>query len=246
MTDAAFSEALMDPARPAPDWLTGAHAAPAGRRFDVYRNNVIVSLMDAMETGFPVIARLIGAENFRNLARGFVAKHPPRTPLMMHYGAEFPAYLAAFKPLAHLPYLADCARLELAMRASYHAADTPGLDPTALTGLAPERLMAARLRLAPAVRVLSSPWPIGSIRAFNLEPGAPNPEMRPEDILIVRPEFDPSPVILPAGCAAALTALGNGASMGEAFADLDETAVGPLISACLSGGAFTEISEDPC
>jgi uncharacterized protein len=46
---AGFAAALMDPARPAPEGLR----QPAGRRFDVHRNNMTVALIAALETAFP-------------------------------------------------------------------------------------------------------------------------------------------------------------------------------------------------
>jgi hypothetical protein len=38
-----FATALLDPARPAPEGLVNPFGGPAGKRFDVYRNNVAVS-----------------------------------------------------------------------------------------------------------------------------------------------------------------------------------------------------------
>ena len=100
MSQHSFSQALLAPDLPVPDGLTDGQGAPAGKRFAVYRNNVTVSLIDAPEAGFPVVVKLIGAENFRNIAREYLRKEPPVSPLIMLYGAGFPAFLASFRPLA--------------------------------------------------------------------------------------------------------------------------------------------------
>ncbi|MDJ0820427.1 MAG: DNA-binding domain-containing protein [Paracoccaceae bacterium] len=242
-SQAAFRTALLDAAQPVPPGLTDGKGRPAGRRYAVYRNNVAVSLREALATGFPAVEKLIGAENFAHVAGVFLRSAPPVSPLMMHYGAGFPEFLAGFKALGHIQYLAEVARLELALRRSYHAADAPVADPAILQSLDEEALMAAHMTLAPAVEVVRSPWPLWSIYTFTMTPGAPKPEARTEDVIILRAEFDPEPHLLPAGGAAFITALSNGAPFGEAVdAAGDAFDLGATLSLLLQGGAITDIS----
>lgn len=204
---ARFLPALRDPALPVPDGLTDGTGRPAGRRFNVYRNNVTVSLIEALAQGFPAIHSLIGADNFAFVARGYATAHPPQSPLMMHYGAAFPTYLAEQSALAHLPYLPDVARLDLALRASYHAADHTPFDADDLARIAPEELENKVLHLAPGVRLLRSRWPVAQIHAFALSPDAPKPQGGPQDVAVFRPGFDPVAHELPPGGHAFLTLL---------------------------------------
>jgi len=72
-----FVQALLDPIHPTPEGLTDGGTHSAGQRFDVYRNNIVASLTEAMRIGFPVVTKLIGAQNMAVLAGAFLRAHPP-------------------------------------------------------------------------------------------------------------------------------------------------------------------------
>ncbi len=243
-TEITFRAGLMDATRPVPDALTDGAGRPAGRRFDVYRNNVAVSLREALETGFPAVAKLIGPENFSRAAGMYLRAAPPDSPVMMHYGTGFPAFLAGIEALRGIGYLPCVARLELALRASYHAADAPVLDAARLAALDEDSLMRARLTVAPATRVLRSPWPVRSIHRYALIPGSPKPQARAEDVVVTRPAFDPATNLLPPGGADFLTTLQGGGCFGDALAaagtafDLSAT-----LSLLLQQGAFSDLTR---
>ena len=218
VSQSTFLGALQDPNQPVPQGLTDPEGRPAGRRFDVYRNNVASSLADALETGFPVVAKLVGRDFFRAMAGAFWRAHPPSTPVLMLYGEDFPAFLSNFPPVAHLPYLADVARLEFALRKSYHAADAPPFDPQVLASADSETLMEMRLCVAPATMVIVSRYPIYDIWLANTQADAPKPGKDAQCVLITRAEFDPQPQPVTNGTAAFLDALKNDQTFGEAIA----------------------------
>ena len=245
----SFTEALLTPEHPIPDGLIDPAGRPAGKRFDVYRNNVAVSLTEALETAFPVIRKLVGDGNFRVLAGVYLRTYPPRTPLMMFYGAEMPDFLESFPPVASLGYLPDVARLELALRRSYHAADATPIDPARLQALPPERLMAARLGLAPAARVVRSRWPILAIWRYNMVDGAPKPAPASEDVLVHRAGFDPELDLLGPGAASFVDALNGGATLGAAVEAASATApefdLTATLGLLLQAGAITTLEDTP-
>lgn len=212
-----FHDALLDSAQPVPSGLHDGQNRPAGARFSVYRNNVAVSLIEALEVSFPAVAKLIGPENFKRVAGLFWRQHPPTSPMIMTYGTDFSEFLEHFAPLQHLGYLPDVARLEQAMRESYHAADTTPVDPVALSGLPEEDLSIARVTLAPTVKIVRSSWPVYAIWSFTLEDGAPKPPDVAQDVLITRPVYDPKGHVLSAGGGAFISALTSGATIDQAF-----------------------------
>lgn len=182
-----FAKGLLDPSRPAPEGVVDPAGRPAGKRYDVYRNNVVVSLIEALAAAYPVIQKLVGDEFFAAMAGVHVRAHPPKSPLMIQYGADFPHFLADFPPLAHLPYLGDVARLERARRRVYHAADATSLTAETLAKRDSLALLDTRLVLHPALAVVCSQHPVLTIWRKNMnEPELPLPA-NGECVLISRP-----------------------------------------------------------
>lgn len=243
MTQTAFQAPLLDPGLPIPEGLTDGLGSPAGRRYDVYRNNIAVSLREALATGFPACARLIGEENFAHVAGVYLRAHPPASPMMMTYGGAFAGFLAAFKPLSHLGYLPDVARLELALRQSYHAADHTPIDPSDLQNMQETTLFGSHLTLAPSVRLIRSRWPVVQVYDFTMSRGQPKPSPIAQDALIVRPGFTPRIHALPPGGGAFVSALMQGQPFGAAMeAAGDAFELPATLTLLLTEGAVTDLS----
>ncbi len=243
VSQTTFRKGLLDPTMPAPVGLTNPDGAQATKRFDVYRNNVAVSLSDALESAFPVIRKLVGDQFFRAMAGVYLRKHPPTSPLMMFYGDMMPKFLHRFEPAKSLPYLPDMARLELAMRHAYHAGDGTAIDAATLGALAPDALMGAKLGFAPATTIITSEYPIYSIYRANTVAGAPKAVMQPETVLITRPAFDPVQTLISPSSAACIQALMDehplGVAMSTAGNDLD---LGATLGLLLGQGAVTSLN----
>ncbi len=244
MTDqTSFHSGLLNPTVPVPDGLIDARHRPAGRRYGVYRNNVTVSLRDALAEGFPALVSLIGRENFDHVARAYLRHAPPTSPLMMHYGATLPDFISTLDQLKHLPYLADVVRIDVAMRQSYHAADSTGIDPSTLQALEEEHLLATTFHFAPSMILLRSTWPAGSIWHYALRDGA-KPTGQAEDILILRADYDPEPYVLGAGSGDVVQALQSGVPFGTALeSGGDAFDLAALLNLLLSQQAITDLNH---
>src|SRR5262249_26604143 len=136
---AEFAAALLDPERATPALVAGPNGKAAAARYAVYRNNVTVSLINALAAVYPAVQRITGADFFRAMARLHVRATPPTSPLLFEYGRDFPDFIAQYEHARTMPWLADVARIERAWLDAYHAADAASLRAEALGALAPER-----------------------------------------------------------------------------------------------------------
>ena len=71
---AAFSSALTRPDLETPSLVIGPNGKRGTKRYNVYRNNVTVSLIDALAAVFPAVQRITGVEFFRAMARSSYAR----------------------------------------------------------------------------------------------------------------------------------------------------------------------------
>jgi hypothetical protein len=215
-----FAAALLDANQPVPQAVTSYTARTPQKRFAVYRNNVVVGLVAAMKKSFPAINEIVGEEFFVAMARIFVVENPPRSPVLLAYGENFPDFISTFAPAADFPYLADVARLEVARTRAYHSADAAVLDHSHWAGLDTQVLDRVRITLHPSAFILHSQHPIVTIWAMNSGEAELRPinDWRAEDAVVLRPDADVQVRRLPAGGAAFLTALAANASLSEAAA----------------------------
>jgi hypothetical protein len=217
---AAFAAALVDPELETPAIVAGPVGKGAIRRYNVYRNNVTVSLIDALAAVYPAVQRITGVDFFRAMARFHIRETPPTSPLLFEYGRDFPAFIAQYGYAQSMPWLADTARLERAWLDAYHAEDAAPLSAETLAAVAPERLADLVFIAHPATRIVRSPFSVVTIFAANRsgERVGRIDASSPEDALITRPDLDVLVRHLPTGGAVFLLKLMTGQSLGEAAA----------------------------
>jgi hypothetical protein len=222
---AVLAPGLTDPEYETPSGVVGPNGKSAVKRYNVYRNNVTVSLIDALAAIFPATQRITGVEFFRAMARFHVRATPPRSPLLFEYGHEFPEFIERYEYARPVPYLADTARIERAWLDAYHAADMLPLPAQNLAVIPPELLADVVFVPHPATRIVRSRFPALSIFIAN-RGGGPMERIEilvPEDALITRPDQEVTVRRLPPGGAQFLTQLLTGHPLGDAAALALET-----------------------
>jgi Putative DNA-binding domain len=244
---AVFAAALLDPDGATPAAVAGPNGKSARKRYSVHRNNVTVSLVNALAAVFPATMRITGVDFFRAMARFHVRATPPTSPLLFEYGRDFPDFIDRYEYARSMPWLADVARIERAWLDAYHAADVEPLAPQLLASIPPERLAEAVLTPHPATRIVCSRFPALTIFAANRSDGPVGriAATEPEDALTTRSGLEVIVRRLPPGGAIFLQSLIAGKPLGAAAAAaLADTPVFDLsanIAAMLEAGAFTAV-----
>lgn len=156
------------------DYLTVGDIAPvleqvadarvmAAQCLNIHRNNVTITLREALAAIYPVVQQLVGEAFFADVARGYTLAHPCRSGNLHDFGEALPAVLAADERLAHLAYLPDVAALEWAYHATFHGPDATALDLSELRQWCPEQFPTLYFEVHPGARLLSSAYPVLTI-----------------------------------------------------------------------------------
>lgn len=213
-----FANALSDPDLAPPADIASRNGALPQRRFNVYRNNVYAGLIGVLEARYPAVQRLVGDEFFRAMARIFIDRSPPRSPVLLAYGRNFPRFLKAFELVRDVPYLPDVAHLEWKLHVARHAADTPALPIGKLSAYG-DAATNLQFLFAPAVSLVTSDYPVFSLWQANATPAlqaGPATFAGAESVLISRPALVPEAIRIPRGCAAFIAGLLDRRTLGEA------------------------------
>ena len=244
---ARFATGLTDPTCPTPAGVMGPRGKGAVKRYNVYRNNVTVSLIDALVAIYPAVQRITGTEFFRAMARFHVRATPPTSPLLFDYGRQFPAFIESYEYAQDMPWLADVARIERAWLDAYHAADAPPLPAAILAQVPADRLGEIIFRVHPTTRIVRSAYPAVAIFAINRADGQVTSLKlsAAEAALVTRPDMEVDVRLLPPGNATFLASLIDGATLAEAASKaLDETSSFDLsasIAGMIEAGVFTTL-----
>jgi Putative DNA-binding domain len=169
--DSALFDATPDAVAP---WIRGCHTdgathtgIDARARLAIYSNNLREGFIKALGLEFPVIARLVGADYFRQLALSFLAKHPSRAGDLHGIGKPFADFLRPQFDNTQYAYLADVAVLEWALSTVTGSGRRAALRSGGVARNSPGSLRATTLSPPPRLRAGESPYPVVRIWAVN-------------------------------------------------------------------------------
>ncbi len=134
--------------------VAGTPELPAAERVAIYAGMWLGRQADALRADFPMVAAALGDERFRDLCAAYLRAHPSEDPDVGRLGRRMASFLRSRPDLARRPDLADLAALEWARLEVFFEAPWEPAGREALAALGPEAFPGARLRLAPALRLV--------------------------------------------------------------------------------------------
>lgn len=129
------------------------------RGLTTYRANAAAHAARTLEAAYPTVQALIGADDFRRLAREHWLHAAPACGDLAEWGGALGDWLEAHPVLTDWPYLGDCARLDWAVHGAERAADA-AFDAESIARLGDTEPRRLHLELRPGVAVIASRWPL--------------------------------------------------------------------------------------
>ena len=210
-------------------------AVPAATRLAVYSNAYRIRLAEALAANVPHLRELLGAEEFGAVAGRYIDEHPSQFASIRWFGDCLAQELA--RSHAAQPWIAELARWEWALAASFDAQDAPTVGIEALAAVAPGDWGELRLEFHPSVQHLELKSNAQALfKAMSEQQSVPPPAIldRPQPWLLWRQDLKTQYRSLEPAETAALAVIRNGGTFGEmceALCEWHEADEVPLLAA---------------
>lgn len=209
------------------NWIRAKVEFAPADQLAVYVNAYRFRLYDVTAEDYSVLKHYLGDDNFDRLIRDFVNTTHSDHFNIGRYATHLPDFLK-YHPLKS-DFAVELAELENAISQLTDPEETIALTPTHLEGMTPEALMESTLYPRKALQLFAFDYPVNAYFRKAKDEKSPAPPIEQKSYLAV---FRHEDVIwrmdLEAMEYTLLTKLFSGAAIGEALADVDESAAGKL------------------
>lgn len=230
---------------------SGSCAVTPAANLEIYRNSTRVNFRNALAGTFPVLVKRVGEDYFRQLAHHYRARFPSRSGDLHWVGRDFAAFLDVHLASGEYAWLADLARIEWARAECSIANELPAAGAEVFATFAPEQLEDLVFTLQPALRLVSSAFPVFSVWLGNqAENASPVDQSLGNECGMIRQHANLVEVArLPPDLFSFLTATAGGATLGAAMsaANLDGPRLTEILGFVFASGlvAAVTLNEAP-
>lgn len=140
-------------------------------RLRIYRNSSTQIHTAALQTAYPAVRALAGAEFFDQAASQYRNAHPSTSGNLQTFGAHFPDFLESLTRHTSAPYLSDIARLEWLRQCTILAATAATLDAEDATRRIARLTGPLAIVLHPSVHCFASGYPVYMLWNYAMHPG---------------------------------------------------------------------------
>jgi hypothetical protein len=142
--------------------IAPSHSLSPLERLEIYRSMYPLRYESLLAEDYPALREAMGDDEFVAMAHAYAYAHPSRSFTMARFGDRLPDFIAAHTgmPARRRSFLADLARVELAISQVREAPDAPVLSIDQINAIPSQRWPSVRLQASPAVQYLSLNHPI--------------------------------------------------------------------------------------
>jgi hypothetical protein len=215
--------------------VNGTPAVPASTRLAVYANAYRVRLAEALGANVPQLQQFLGVEEFGAVASRYIDEYPSQFASIRWFGDRLAQMLE--QSHAAQPWLAELARWEWALAASFDAQDSRAVGIECLASVAPDAWSDLQLEFHPSVQYLELATNAQALfKALSEEQPPPPPAIleRPQPWLLWRQDLKTQYRSVEPAEAAALAVVRAGGTFGtmcEALCEWHDAEEVPLLAA---------------
>lgn len=134
---------------------------PASRALEVYREDYLVRMSEALRNTYRSVHSVLGDEDFFSAALEYLKKHPSTFSDLDEYGEGFETFLQTHPLTGGYPFLPELAHFEWTFRLVFHSRECQGLGALELGQALTDETM--KIVLSPSVFALAYNYSVESI-----------------------------------------------------------------------------------
>jgi hypothetical protein len=131
---------------------------------EIYREQFFLRHVDCLRDDFQSIEHLVGEVAFDELARAYLAAHPPASFTLRDLGHAMAELTRSTAPWSDDPLITDLAQVEWAFVECFDGPDAPPFDPSKVAGMPEDGWPLARVVLTPSLQRLALAFPAHDYR----------------------------------------------------------------------------------
>jgi len=189
-------------------------------RVGVYQGMYLLRMIEALEGDYPAVAHFLGDEEFADVVTRYVAAHPSTSYTFNRLGERFPAFVKASRGVRRKGFVADLARLELAVTEVFDAPESPAWPADAVAKVPQQAWPAAVVRPIAAFRLGAYAYPVNAYLQSVKEDNHEHPDVgrKATYVAVWRKRYEVWRLDLSKPAYEFLGALANGRPFGKAVA----------------------------
>ena len=208
-------------------WIRSKEAFAPKDQLGVYVNAYRYRLNDVVAEDYPALRAYLGEERFNNIIWDFVNSETSTHFNIGRFALKLPGYLASRLPKDSFAY--ELCQLETAIAQLADEQESAPLMPEHLAGLTPEKLMETVLHPRRALQIMAFSYPVNAYYRAVMDDKSPKkPRRKASYTAVFRHEDVIWRMDLEAQEYALLSRLFSGETVGQALAELDESAASKL------------------